>query len=100
MNLNKILKRVVVPLYFISAIANAAPDTPLSKMKVANIYDAGQPGSLIVKLYDETDDIFCYVLMAANVGRKQVNGVLIYDGNNLGSISCTGANKKQDIKRK
>jgi hypothetical protein len=100
MNLNKILKRVMVSLYFISAIANAAPNNPLSKMKVVDVYDAGQPGGLIVKLYDETDDIFCYILMSANVGRKQVNGVLIYDGNNLGSISCAGANKKQDIKRK
>ena len=52
-------------------------------------FDAGQPGVFIYKMFDPTDEVVCYVLMPEVVGRKQISsGKYIYDGNNIGSISC------------
>ena len=43
----------------------------------------------IYKLFDPTDDVVCYVLTPDIAGRKQNEaGVLIYEGNSAGSISC------------
>lgn len=66
------------------------------------VFDSGQPGAVIIKLYDENEDIFCYVLMPENAVKRQLNGVWTYDGNNIGSISCVAPNRKRinfDLKR-
>lgn len=58
-------------------------------MKLLGIFDAGQPGASIVKLYDPTDDVVCYVLTPDVTTRKQVEqNKFAYEGNSIGSISC------------
>ena len=58
------------------------------KMQFMGAYDGGQPGVSIYKLFDPTDDVVCYVLTPEIAGRKQQDGVWIYEGNSAGSISC------------
>lgn len=84
-----------------SGIVIANPNLP--KMTLMGIFDSGQPSSVIIKLYDENEDIFCYVLMPENAVKKQISGVWTYEGNNIGSISCVAPARRQinfDLKRK
>lgn len=64
-----------------------AADKP--RMQFMGAYDAGQAGANIYKMFDPTEDVVCYILMPETAGRKAVEGgKWIYDGNNIGSISC------------
>ncbi len=58
------------------------------KMTVVDVYDAGQPQTIILKLFDPGTDVVCYVLMPEQAARKQIGGNWVYDGNAVGSISC------------
>jgi hypothetical protein len=58
------------------------------RMTVLGIFDAGQPGVGIFKMYDPSDQVLCYALMPEAAGRKVVGNSWVYDGNSVGSISC------------
>ena len=58
------------------------------RMLVLGVFDAGQPGVGIFKMFDPSDQVLCYVLMPETAGRKAVGNVCVYDGNSVGSISC------------
>lgn len=77
----------------VMAVAQQLPILP--KMPLVGVFDAGQPGSVIIKLHDIDEGILCYVLMPENAIRQQINGVWTFAGNNVGSISCTPSAKKQ-----
>lgn len=57
-------------------------------LKLVEVFDAGQPQTIILKLYDDKADVLCYVLMPELAARKQVDSNWIYDANTIGSISC------------
>jgi len=58
-------------------------------MKFLGAFDAGQPDVSIVKLYDASDDVLCYVLMPDSASRRQVDKEKwVYEANAVGSISC------------
>ena len=57
-------------------------------LKLVEVFDAGQPQTIILKLYDDKADVLCYVLMPELASRKQVDSNWIYDANTIGSISC------------
>lgn len=65
-----------------------AQTTPRKSLKLVDIFDAGQPQTVILKLYDPDAEVLCYVLMPEQAGRKMVDTSWVYDGNNIGSISC------------
>jgi len=95
---------VISPIFFLIFCINAHANqlTSLPKMKLMGVFDAGQPGAVIIKIYDEKEDIFCYVLMPENAVKRNINGVLTYDGNNIGSISCVAPTRRPinfDLKR-
>lgn len=61
----------------------------LPRMKPMGKFSAGVPNAGIYKLFDETDNIVCYVLMPNSLETKREGGgELTYNGNNIGSISC------------
>lgn len=98
------LRGGIYPLFFLLINLNvyAQPLNSLPKMQLRGVFDAGQPGAVIIKIYDEQEDIFCYVLMPENAVKRQLNGVLTYDGNNIGSISCVAPTRRLinfDLKR-
>ena len=57
-------------------------------MQLVEVFDAGQPQAVILKLYDAQAEVICYVLTPERAARKPVDGNLVYEGNNVGSISC------------
>ena len=57
-------------------------------MQLVEVFDAGQPQAVILKLYDAQAEVICYVLTPERVARKPVDGNLVYEGNNVGAISC------------
>jgi len=58
------------------------------KMTGVDVYDAGQPQTIILKLFDPGTDVVCYILMPEQAARKEVGSKWVYDGNAVGSISC------------
>jgi hypothetical protein len=91
----KVMWKIFLLLLLVPAMSYAQQVGALPKMPLVGIFDAGQPGAVIMKLQDEKDGILCYVLMPENVARQQINGVWTFAGNNIGSISCVPSNKKQ-----
>jgi hypothetical protein len=81
---------LVFSLFFVANIQ--AQDKKVAekpRMIFMGAYDAGQAGANIYKMFDPTEDVVCYILMPETAGRKAVEGgKWIYDGNNIGSISC------------
>lgn len=71
-------------------------------MQYIATFEAGQPGAGIYKLYDQSDDVICYVLMPDTASRKQADGKWVYESNSLGSLSCIKANSpaKNSVKNK
>ncbi|MDD2727691.1 hypothetical protein [Malikia sp.] len=65
-------------------------------MQLVEVFDAGQPEAVILKLYDQQADVICYVLTPERASRKSVEGNLVYDGNNVGAISCV-KNRQQVV---
>lgn len=57
-------------------------------MQLVEVFDAGQPQAVILKLYDAQAEVICYVLTPERASRKPVDGNLVYEGNNVGAISC------------
>jgi hypothetical protein len=86
----KLLVAPLVLLFFcigVYAQDNKAGEKP--KMQFMGAYDAGQAGANIYKLFDPTEDVVCYILTPEIAGRRAIEGgKWIYDGNNIGSISC------------
>lgn len=59
------------------------------KMQYMGVYDAGQSGVSIYKMFDPTEDVVCYIMTPDLVGRKPIDGgKWIYDANSIGAISC------------
>lgn len=84
---------MAVGCLFITAIhAQNSQVQQKAQMQYVGTYEAGQPGAGIYKLYDQSDDVICYVLMPETASRKQVDGKWVYESNSLGSISCVKAN--------
>ena len=65
-------------------------------MQLVEVFEAGQPQAVILKLYDQSADVICYVLTPERAAHKQVEGKLLYDGNQVGAISCV-KNRQQVI---
>jgi hypothetical protein len=58
-------------------------------MKFLGAYDAGVTNASIIKLFDPTDEVLCYVLMPDNASRRLVEkDKWVYEANSVGSISC------------
>lgn len=77
---------------FFNVFAQNVQPGQKAQMFFVTAFEAGQPGASIYKLYDQADDIICYVLMPDTASRKQVDGKWVYESNSLGSISCVKAN--------
>lgn len=69
-------------------------------MQYVTTFEAGQPGAGIYKLYDQSDDVICYVLMPETASRKQMDGKWVYESNSLGSISCLKARATTSVVKK
>lgn len=83
------MKKLIVSLFTILLIASGIATAQTRKgLKLVEVFDAGQPQTIILKLYDDKADVLCYVLMPELASRKQVNSNWIYDANTIGSISC------------
>lgn len=86
--------------------STAFAQTPRKTMRLVDIFDAGQPQTVILKLYDADADVICYLLTPENAGKQVVDGKLVYEGNSIGSISCVKrmtyvipVNSESEIKR-
>ncbi len=81
-------------MLFISTSLSAQTIVPEQKyqMQFISTFEAGQTGAGMYKLYDQSDDVICYVLMPDTASRKKINGKWVYDANSLGSLSCLKAN--------
>ena len=66
--------------------------TQKAQMRYVATFESGQPNASIYKQYDASDDVICYILMPDSAIKKQLDGKLVYEGNNLGSLSCLKAN--------
>lgn len=65
-----------------------SPPPAKPRMQYMGTFDAGQQNAGIFKMYDASDDIVCYILAPESVSRKKIENTIIYEANNLGSISC------------
>ena len=83
------MKKILVSLFTLVMIASGVATAQTRKgLNLIEVFDAGQPQTIILKLHDDKADVLCYVLMPELASRKQVNSNWIYDGNTIGSISC------------
>lgn len=83
------MKKIVVSLFTLVMIVSGVATAQTRKsLKLVEVFDAGQPQTIVLKLYDDKADVLCYVLMPELASRKQVNSNWIYDANAIGSISC------------
>jgi hypothetical protein len=85
------MKNILLSVACISifSVAFAADPPKKAQLKLLGVFDAGQPGASIVKLFDQSDDVVCYVLIPDVMTRKQVEkDKFAYEGNSVGSISC------------
>ena len=84
---------LLVGCLFVSAVyAQNSQTQQKAQMQYMGTFEAGQPGAGIYKLYDQSDDVICYILMPEIASRKQVDGRWVYESNSLGSLSCLKAN--------
>lgn len=61
------------------------------QMQLLGVFDAGQQGVNIYKLFDAPENVVCYLLMPEVVGRRSADDSgtkWLYEGNTIGSISC------------
>lgn len=84
--MNKFLK-LMLPL-LLAGIASSACAQSRRSLQLVEVFDAGQPQAVILKLYDQQADVICYVLTPERASRQQSEGGWLYDGNNVGAISC------------
>lgn len=87
LNMNKISKALPV-LLLLAGVAFSAGAQSRKSLQLVEVFDAGQPQTVILKLYDPQADVICYVLTPERAARKQVEDSLVYEGNNIGAISC------------
>lgn len=83
----KNILKALLPLLLGGAAFSASAQSRKT-LQLVEVFDAGQPQAVILKLYDQQADVICYVLTPERAARQQVEGNLIYDGNNVGAISC------------
>ena len=86
-NMNKIFSKALVPL-LLAGVTGSAGAQQRKALQLVEVFDAGQPQAVILKLYDSQADVICYVLTPERASRKQVEGAQVYEGNNVGAISC------------
>ncbi|MBU3592881.1 hypothetical protein ICN42_02050 [Polynucleobacter sp. 71A-WALBACH] len=79
-------------LFILALSAQNSQAQQKAQMQYVATFEAGQPGAGIYKLYDQSDDVICYILMPETASRKQVDNKWVYESNSLGSISCIKAN--------
>jgi hypothetical protein len=87
--------KILLSLLLAGVAGLAAAQKP-KPMQLVEVFDAGQPQAVILKLYDAQADVICYVLTPERAARKQADGVMVYEGNNVGAISCV-KNRQQVI---
>ncbi|QWE19203.1 hypothetical protein [Polynucleobacter corsicus] len=92
MKLYKLLITAVTCITSFGVVAQSNKPVQKTQMQYIATFEAGQPGAGIYKLYDQSDDVICYVLMPETASRKQVDGKWVYEANSLGSLSCLKAN--------
>ncbi len=87
MTYNKILTFIT---FLFMAISSCGAETQQkAQMKLLGVFDAGQPGVSVVKIYDQSDDVVCYILTPDTTTRREIEkGKFVYEGNSIGSISC------------
>ena len=59
-----------------------------AQMRFIGTFESGYKDAGIYKMVDPSDGVICYVLMPDNSSNRMVDGKLIYEANNVGSISC------------
>ncbi len=83
----KISRSVLLSLLFLGSTGIAA-----EKIPVVEVFDGPLEGSVVAKLFDRKTNVVCYVLSPSFAAYKQNISYgktnLVYDGNNVGSISC------------
>lgn len=80
---------LIFAAFSVGALAQDKKVAEKPKMQFMGAYDAGQPGVNIYKMFDPTEDVVCYIMTPEAVTRKEVQaGKWVYEGNNIGSISC------------
>ena len=79
--------KILLSLLLAGVAGLAAAQKP-KPMQLVEVFDAGQPQAVILKLYDAQAEVICYVLTPERVARKPVDGNLVYEGNSVGAISC------------
>ncbi len=101
MKLYKLLMTAIASIASFGAVAQSGKSVQKAQMQYIATFEAGQPGAGIYKLYDQSDDVICYVLMPEIASRKQVDGKWVYEANSLGALSCLKANSpaKSAIKK-
>ena len=72
----------------LAGVAGLAAAQKPKPMQLVEVFDAGQPQAVILKLYDAQAEVICYVLTPERAARQQSEGGWLYDGNNVGAISC------------
>ena len=92
--MNKFFK-IMLPLWLAGAVCSVHAESRKT-LQLVEVFDAGQPQAVILKLYDQSADVICYVLTPERAAHKQVEGKLLYDGNQVGAISCV-KNRQQVI---
>lgn len=75
-------------LCLLAGVVMAVSAQPSRSLQLVEVFDAGQPQAVILKLYDQQADVICYVLTPERASRQQSEGGWLYDGNNVGAISC------------
>lgn len=85
--MNKIVFKALLSLLLAGAAFFASAQSRRT-LQLVEVFDAGQPQSVILKLYDQQADVICYVLTPERAARQQSEGGWLYDGNNVGAISC------------
>ena len=85
--MNKIFSKALLPL-LLAGVACSAGAQSRKSLQLVEVFDAGQPQAVILKLYDPQADVICYVLTPERASRQQSEGGWLYEGNNVGSISC------------
>jgi hypothetical protein len=84
---NKLAFLILVAFSFYAHAETKDSKKPI--MKFLGAYDAGVSNASIIKLFDPTDEVLCYVLMPDNTSRRQVDkDKWVYEANSVGSISC------------
>lgn len=72
---------------FVSGLVQA--QTALPQMQFKGAFASGHKEFNIYKMYDEIEDVLCYIMMPTNASKRDNDiGQIIYDGNSIGALSC------------